>query len=92
MKRVQHAIYVPPQVVSAHNVSRRQRVARAALKGLARKVASAEEGSRNDLLNWAWWRILGYRDVMPESELRAELTRAALSTGLDEREIAKVLR
>jgi hypothetical protein len=84
--------YVPPVVVTTHHLHKRERYGRAVLAGLARKVAGATEGSRNDLLNWAWWKVLGYRDVVPESDARAELTRAALSTGLDEREIAKVLR
>lgn len=86
------ALYVPPAKVDASHLTRRHRYARAALSGLAVEVAGAAEGSRNDTLNRAWWRILQFRDVVPESEARAELTHAARAAGLDEREIAKVLR
>lgn len=84
--------YVPSVNVSAAHLSRRRRYATAALAGLAADVAQAADGCRNDTLNHAWWRILKFRDVVPESEARAELARAAASAGLDEREIAKVLR
>jgi hypothetical protein len=84
--------YVPAVNVSSAHLTRRRRYATAALAGLAADVAKAADGCRNDTLNHAWWRILTFRDVVPESEARAELARAAASAGLDEREIAKVLR
>jgi hypothetical protein len=86
------AAYVPPPAVSAAHLSRRHRYAAAVLRRLATEVSAAVKGQRNDTLNRAWWRILQFRDVVPESEARIELMRAALVTGLDEREIAKVLR
>ncbi|OFX01651.1 MAG: hypothetical protein A3E78_13970 [Alphaproteobacteria bacterium RIFCSPHIGHO2_12_FULL_63_12] len=84
--------YIPPARVDARHLGRRERYGRAVVAGIARRVAAAIEGERNDLLNWAWWKALEWRDVVPEGEARTELTRAALTCGLGESEIAKVLR
>ncbi len=84
--------YRPPTQCHPMILDRRRRYALAALTGEARAVAEATEGTRNDRLNKAWWRVLQFRDVLPESESRAELERAASSCGLDAREIARVLR
>jgi hypothetical protein len=89
---VQRSVYVPPAKVTTEHLTERERGARRALAGIARKVSRAVEGCRNELLNWGWWKALGYRDVIPESEIRTELTRAGKATGLGEVEIAKVLR
>lgn len=84
--------YTPPTGGHPAILDRRRKYAVAVLGGEARAVAEASEGGRNDRLNKAWWRILQFRDVVPESEARAELERAATACGLPEREIAKVLR
>lgn len=84
--------YTPPTRCHPMILDRRQRYARRALELIAAEVAHAPEGARNDTLNKAWWRILQFRDVVPEPEARAVLEAAAASSGLPEREIAKVLR
>lgn len=74
------------------DASRRERYAMAALRNLARKVAEAAKGERNDTLNRAWFRMAQLRDVITQSQAREVLRAAALSCGLDEREVEAVLR
>ena len=89
--------YVPPaQPLPAHML-KRERYARAVLRGVCADVAGTAKGSkgasgRNDALNKGWWRIQQFRDAVCVDEARSALFEAALSTGLDEREIALVLR
>jgi hypothetical protein len=82
--------YTPP--VSGRAFDGRERKARAALIGMAKLMANAGDGERNNLLNWCWFKMAGYRDVVSANEIAAELRAAALSAGLPEREIEKVLR
>jgi hypothetical protein len=83
--------YVPPHTGS-FAASKRERYAKAVLRGVARDVADAVNGHRNDALNKAWFRCSQFRDVLDREEVRATLRAAAQSTGLSEREIEKVLR
>jgi hypothetical protein len=84
--------YVPPLTIHPAILSRRQRYAYATLSKLAAEVAAAPEGQRNHQLNKAWWRILQFRDAVPEEEARGALTQAASAAGLGAREIRQVLR
>jgi hypothetical protein len=68
--------------------------AAAALRGEAGEVAGAPEGTRNDALNRAWFRMgrhigAGSIDV---GTVREALTHAARTAGLPDHEIAMVLR
>ena len=85
------AEYTPPKKGTTE-ASARETYARTELGRVATDVANASDGSRNDALNKAWWRILKFRDVVSESEAKRELTRAAESCGLKLKEIAQVLR
>jgi hypothetical protein len=89
--RVALVPYSPPPAWWLAN-SGRERKARKALAGMARLMAEAAEGGRNDLLNWCWFKMHEYRDVVSPSDIAAELRAAALASGLSEAEIAKVLR
>jgi hypothetical protein len=71
---------------------RRIRYGQAVLRGVTRKVAEAPEGHRNKLLFWAWLKAAEWRDVVPRATAERELTAAAVSCGLNETEIKKVLR
>jgi hypothetical protein len=71
---------------------RRLRHARTKLRGIAKKVAEAAEGERNNLLNWAWHKLAGFRDVLQKADVHSTLLKAAESCGLSEREALKVLR
>lgn len=81
-----------PHPATGIGIGRRDKYALAALRGEAAAVAETPEGQRNDRLNRAWWRLHKFCDVIPPALARAELTRAALASGLDEQEIARVLR
>lgn len=74
------------------DASKRERYAMAVLRGEAEKVSQAGSGARNDTLNYAWWRVAQFRDVIPESQARAVLREAGLACGLPEREVDQVLR
>jgi hypothetical protein len=66
----------------------------AALRSEADEVRSAVEGTRNDRLNRAWFaagRLVAGQQLTVETA-RAALHEAALASGLDQREIASVLR
>lgn len=92
VREVVRKSYVSPIVPSCAHLSRRKRLAVAVLAGVARKVAQACEGNRNDLLFWAWNRCNGYRDVLDRAEVERELFAAGTACGLGEREIRKVFR
>ena len=81
-----------PTSTNIGEASRRERYARAALHGMAKKMAVANEGERNSLLNWCWFNIAGFRDALPLEECRSELLRAATAAGLSEREALQVMR
>lgn len=83
--------YTPPASTWAE-ASGRKRKALAALEGMAKRMAGAAEGGRNDLLNWCWFKMAEYRDVVPLSETAATLRQAAIAAGLSETEADKVLR
>jgi hypothetical protein len=82
-------VWVVPSITGG---SKRERYARAVLRGLAKEIAECAEGGRNDALNRAWWRIAQFRDVIDKSEAFETLREAALHCGLEEREIETVLR
>lgn len=82
--------YVP--TTSVAEMDKRQRYARAALRGLCEEVRQAGKGQRNDTLNRAWYRIGSFRDAIEKAEAREALFSAALDCGLSEREAAMVLR
>jgi hypothetical protein len=70
------------------------RYAAAALEGECQIVASASEGTRNDLLNRAWFKMgrhigAGTIDV---ASVREALANAARAAGLPDKEIATALR
>jgi hypothetical protein len=77
---------------SRFDASKRERYAMAALRNLAREVAESGKGQRNDALNRAWFRMAQFRDVITQSQAREVLRAAGLSCGLDDREVAQVLR
>ncbi len=83
-------VYTPPTFGRA--LDSRGRMARAALAAMAKRMAESTKGGRNDLLNWCWFKMAAYQDVVPLSETAYELRQAALASGLAEREIEKVLR
>lgn len=83
--------YTPPPA-SWIKASGRERKARKALESMARKMAQAGEGTRNDFLNWCWFKMAEYRDVIPPSESASTLRAAAVASGLGESEADKVLR
>lgn len=83
--------YTPPPA-SWIKQSGRESKARAALHGMAKKMAAAGEGTRNDLLNWCWFKMAEYQDVVPPSESASVLRAAAIAAGLGESEADKVLR
>jgi hypothetical protein len=83
--------YTPP-VGAWLEASGRERKARAALAGMAKRMAAEGEGTRNDLLNWCWFKIAEYRDVVPSAEAADVLRAAAVAAGLSEAEADKVLR
>jgi hypothetical protein len=74
-------------------ISKRDRYAAAVLAGEAAEVAATPEGGRNHRLFRAWRRCsadLG--DVLDRDIVARELTAAAQAAGLEQREIARVLR
>ena len=68
--------------------------ARTALEREIGRVAAAGVGTRNDTLNRAAYSLgtLVGSGLLPQPEVEAELTRAAQSAGLEQREIAATLR
>lgn len=83
-------VYVP--TTSTAEMDKRQRYARAVLRGVCEDVRGAGKGQRNDTLNKAWFRIGQYRDAIDKREAREALLTAALEAGLSEREAMTVLR
>ena len=85
------ASFIPsPEPISSE---RRQRYAQVVLAGQAREVAATAPGARNHRLFRAWRRCgTDLADVLDKERVKGELTRAAVASGLDEREIQRVLR
>jgi hypothetical protein len=90
--KVAPIVSLPPSVWRGQSLTRRERLGRAVLDGVCKKVAAECEGNRNELLNWAWHKIGQYADVVGEDEARSALRAAGLACGLGEREIRQVLR
>jgi bifunctional DNA primase/polymerase-like protein len=88
----QSAPYTPPATPDPAVAADRRGYARELVDRLARKVAATAEGSRNVTLFGAWRDAAAFRDVLDKSEVRATLRDAARHSGLDDREIDKVLR
>lgn len=60
------------------------------IDGLARHVASASEGGRNDTLNWAAWTAR--QDGFPISEALPALMAAAMTAGLPQAEAVRTIK
>lgn len=71
---------------------RRRRYGIAVLMNVAADVRRSVGNIRGAALHGAWWKILGYRDAVPEDESRAVLTNAAEACGLSESEIVHILQ
>jgi Bifunctional DNA primase/polymerase, N-terminal len=84
----------PPVTFRRTPTSKSQRWAHAALTNLAREVAEAPSGARNNTLNRAAFRLgrMIAGGLLDAGEVRATLRAAGIACGLPEREVDKVLR
>jgi hypothetical protein len=97
LTRIARTLNVDGARVDLWEIDGRRRYAQAVLRQLVEEVATAVKGGkagtgRNDRLNYAWWRIGKFADVIPKSEAHDALLDAAIRVGLDESEAKKVLR